>query len=418
MTRAIHEWRKARRHGLVGLLVLIVLCGGGMAWAGTRGTDAVLRHLDLVDATVIAVDAHLGRAIVGQGARGAVSVVETRGGHLLRTVSLRHYFSGPIVIAQSVGHTFVLSDLAGYNRAGTTVTMLDTRTGTLLHTVTVFSSPAAAAVDEQNGRVFVASDGAPGVGTPGGGLGRVSILDARTGAVLHSAPVGRAPQALAVDPATQRVFVANMTSNTVSVLDSRSGRLVHTVPVGVSPSAVAVDVRTHRVFVANAMARTVSILDARSGVALHTTPVGPVPVAVGVDGGAGHVLVMGAGGAVSVLDATSGAVVVTSVVGANASALALDTRTHRAFITGATATGLRQDLYSGIHRLLPFIPGTPFGQDDGSYVTVVDTLSGTVVRSVPVWSYQGVAVDDQTGHAFVTGNGVSMLDMGGAPSGH
>jgi len=376
----------------------------------TRRSGAVLRHLDLAGATVIAVDAHLGRAVVGQGTRGTVSIVDTQSGRLLHTIPLRHYFLGAIVVAQSVGHAFVLNELAGYNTVGNTVTMLDTRTGAPLHTATVFSSPIAAAVDEQSRQVFVTSDGAPGVGTSGGGPGRVTIIDDRTGTPVRSVSVGRAPQAIAVDPTTHRVFVANMSSNTVSVLDSRDGRVLRTVPVGMSPSVVAVDGRTQRVFVANVTTRTVSVLDARSGVILQTTPVGPAPLAIGVDAETGHVLVVGGAGTAAVLDATRGTVVTISVVGANASAVAIDTRAHRAFITGATAAGLRQNLYDSIHRLLPFVPGTLFGQDYGSYVAIVDTRSGVLVQSVPVQSYQGVAVDDQAGHAFVTGDGVSMLD--------
>src|ERR687885_1197271 len=55
----------------------------------------------------------------------------------------------------------------------------------------------------------------------------VSTVDLSTGAVLGTTPVGRAPQVLAVDTRTGRVFVVNTGGGTVSVLDARSGALAH-----------------------------------------------------------------------------------------------------------------------------------------------------------------------------------------------
>jgi YVTN family beta-propeller protein len=42
-----------------------------------------------------------------------------------------------------------------------------------------------------------------------------------------------------------------MGSGSVSVLDARSGRLLRTIPVGVAPSAIAVDERAGRAFILN-----------------------------------------------------------------------------------------------------------------------------------------------------------------------
>jgi YVTN family beta-propeller protein len=141
----------------------------------------------------------------------------------------------------------------------------------------------------------------------------VITLDISTGALLGTTPVGRAPQALAVDGRTGRVFVVNMGDGTVSVLDARSGAFLRTVTVGANPSAVAVDERSGRLFVALAGATnsdgvfmnagSVRVLDARSGSILHTVALGPDPTAIAVDETTGRVFVASAGGLVRVPDA-------------------------------------------------------------------------------------------------------------------
>lgn len=58
--------------------------------------------------------------------------------------------------------------------------------------------------------------------------------------------------------------------------------------------------------------------------------------------------------------------------------------------------------------------GIPWGNEySGYYVSEPDTQSGRLIRTYRVAPTRGVAVDDQTGYAFVTNwddNSVSMLD--------
>src|SRR5919204_1584851 len=61
--------------------------------------------------------------------------------------------------------------------------------------------------------------------------------------------VGESPDAVAVDPGTDRVVVANLDDASVSVLDARRGIVLRTVTVGAQPLAVAVDEQTSRTFV-------------------------------------------------------------------------------------------------------------------------------------------------------------------------
>ena len=57
---------------------------------------------------------------------------------------------------------------------------------------------------------------------------------------------------MAVNPNTNRIYVANYGSNNVSVIDGASNTVVATVAVGSDPDGVAVNPNTNRIYVANA----------------------------------------------------------------------------------------------------------------------------------------------------------------------
>jgi DNA-binding beta-propeller fold protein YncE len=109
------------------------------------------------------------------------------------------------------------------------------------------------AVDAQTARVFVANAGSLDGQGRSRGDGSVSMLDARTGAVLRTLSTVQSPSVLAVDARAGRLFVATRgdpsSPGSFLILDARSGALLHAVALGLYPTAVAVDERTERVFV-------------------------------------------------------------------------------------------------------------------------------------------------------------------------
>jgi DNA-binding beta-propeller fold protein YncE len=79
------------------------------------------------------------------------------------------------------------------------------------------------------------------------------MLDARSGRVLRTTPIGRGASPLAIDEQRDSLIVANVNDNTLSILDTRSGRLLRTMPTVVQgPTAITVAESTGHVFVANA----------------------------------------------------------------------------------------------------------------------------------------------------------------------
>jgi DNA-binding beta-propeller fold protein YncE len=257
--------------------------------------------------TGVAVDESRARAFVAVGSAyagvsGGVTVLDATSGRPLGVVEVGQGASS-LAVDPSSGHLFVLDNVVAR------VLLVDVPGGRLLHTAAVGQGPTAMALDARTERLFVASAGASAIGGSTS-AGTLSVLDARTGALLRTVITGIAPSAVAVDAQTSRVFVANAGSldgqgrsrgdGSVSMLDARTGAVLRTLPTVQSPSVLAVDARAGRLFVATrgdaSSPGSLLILDARSGALLHAVAVGLYPTAVAVDERAERVFVTDVGG--------------------------------------------------------------------------------------------------------------------------
>ena len=135
-----------------------------------------------------------------------------------------------------------------------------------------------------------------------------SGLNASTGlfgfgsALVGSAPVGNLPAAVAINPATQTIYVANgfgsngpsEGGNTVSVIDARHCNAQDvsrckgpwpTITVGNLPSGIAIDERTDTVYVSNFGDDTVSVFNGATCNAMDYSGCGQTPATVPVGSG-------------------------------------------------------------------------------------------------------------------------------------
>lgn len=263
------------------------------------------------------------------------------------------------------------------------LTVLDARNGAVVARDDLAQVPLAMAVDERARRVVLLAS------TPR--QYQVDILDASSGAILSTAAVGQQAGAVAVDARRDHAFVANSGDDTVSMLDIRSGRVLRTVAVGYYPKAMAIDERRGRVFVADYGSSSVSMLDAASGRLLATIKVGAGPQALLVDEYSGRVFVTnGDAGTLSLLDARSGRVIAT-LKQPSAEPVAVDAAVGR--VVSLSSPGL----------------------------TMLDARSGAVVRATPLggivlpyWS-QNMAVDARTGRIYVVTTAAFDRNMPTAP---
>ncbi len=283
----------------------------------------------------MAVDSGAGRVFVVS--RGVISVIDAATGKLLRTTTIMGGGLGAAVaIDARRGRAFIAScgmpGRFGAPSAGT-ISVLDTRSGRVVRTIRLPAQNIA--LDAATGRLFVTSGRT--FRTSHGRLlaGRVTTLD-ENGRVLASILPGPFPGAIAVDAATNHVFVTIAgpffkSPGAAVMFDARSGRALRTIPLWGANGAY-LSARTGRVFVTTSYG-TVIMLDARSGGIMRTIAGrAPFPfnsLTVAIDDRRGRVYVA-TGGSVLVLDATTGHVLRTLRVPGDI--VAVDAATGHAFV--------------------------------------------------------------------------------------
>ncbi len=274
----------------------------------------------------------------------------------------------------------------------------DAKTGKVTATIAVGSGPDAVAVDSSNHNVYVAN----------GNGDSVSVIDesgeANTGKVTATISVPGYPNGIAVDPVNHNVYISSA-SDSVSVIDesgdSGSGQVVDTIgipPTGGPnpvPDAVAVDPTTHNVYVADGNADTVSMIDesgdANTGKVTATIGVGSVPNALAVDPSNQDVYVTNSQDfTVSVIQAADNTVTATLGQGTRRSeeddGVAVDPTSHNVYVTDKYKEG--EDAP---------IPGRTLSVIDESG----HTGSGTVIANISVGSEPvGVAVDPSNDNVY------------------
>jgi YVTN family beta-propeller protein len=73
--------------------------------------------------------------------------------------------------------------------------------------------------------------------------------------------VGREPNAIAIDPSTNRIFVVNAGSGNVSVIDGGQNRVIATVPTDTRPYAIGIDAALHRAYATNTFSDKITAID-------------------------------------------------------------------------------------------------------------------------------------------------------------
>jgi YVTN family beta-propeller protein len=110
--------------------------------------------------------------------------------------------------------------------------------------------PAGVAFNPSNNDMYVANFGGS----------TVSVIDSSTNTVVDTIVVGPGPHSFAFNPSNNDMYVTISTSNTVSVIDSSTNEVVDTIPVGAFPLGIAFNPRNNDMYVANRDSNTVSVI--------------------------------------------------------------------------------------------------------------------------------------------------------------
>ncbi|MGC2636371.1 MAG: YncE family protein [Acidobacteriaceae bacterium] len=135
-----------------------------------------------------------------------------------------------------------------------------------------------------------------------GGSNSVSVIDLvnmQAGVIA----VGQNPSAIAVNPQSDEVYVANTGSSSVSVIDARTNRVTATIAVHREPASIDVDSQGERAYVANAGSNNVSVIDLKIWREIAAVGVGEEPDAARISPDGDTLVVANRGsGSVSVID--------------------------------------------------------------------------------------------------------------------
>ena len=161
-------------------------------------------------------------------------------------------------------------------------------------TVTAAGFPTGLAVDSQTQTIYVSSGSDNGLTMINARTCNVSVRSG-CGATTSVATHGQDPIGIAVDERTQTVYVANGNSGTVDVIDAATcNALDHAgcsarpvlVHVGQDPEFLAVDQATNTIYVANTTSGTVSVIDGSRCDAADSSGCAAVPATVRAGAGA------------------------------------------------------------------------------------------------------------------------------------
>lgn len=121
--------------------------------------------------------------------------------------------------------------------------------------------------------------------------GSLTIIDTRSHTVLHEVGVGQTPRSVALDPSRELAYVANQGSGSVAIVDYKKGIVIDEVPVGDRPSAILLHQNGRYLAVAETGDDAIRFLETASLATISRQPVGDRPYGLSFTPDQRHLLV-------------------------------------------------------------------------------------------------------------------------------
>jgi YVTN family beta-propeller protein len=254
-----------------------------------------------------------------------------------------------------------------------------------------------------------------------------SSSESNSGIEVNTFPVG-----IAVNPNTNKVYVANEYSNTVSVIDTKTDEVQATINVGNFPYGIDINPVNNRVYITNRGSNTVSVIDGSVDTKLLDITVGSSPVGIAVDPTANWIYITNFNdGTLSVIDGITNEVNDTISVGKTPYGIAVNPLSNKIYVAhidsntvsvidgetkkitakipvGKSPTGLAIDITEGNNRLY-------VANHNSDSVSVIDTLTNNVIYNITSVgdSPVGIAINSISSKLYVSNiasNTVSVID--------
>lgn len=231
------------------------------------------------------------------------------------------------------------------------------------------------------------------------GSGKVSALDAATGATLHEATVGKKPAYVKVSPNGRWVAVSDPPTSTATVLDAETGTVVRTVETGKGPKGLNWSPNSQEMWVVNEGANpgTVWVYRAPDFERVAEVQVGRAPhnVVISEDGALAYVTNTGSGN-VTVVDAQSHQPLDSIQVGGAAHNLTLSADGKTLFVTLTDKNQLARVNLAGrrVTGTIPLVVGHHVPAADGAGNLVVGGFGSGAASIIHLGAGEQVTSND------------------------
>jgi len=364
MRRYRHAWSQSRQRSLIrtgaliaaGLLVAALGSAGSASAAASAGYTASFVPAGPGGSLSVAVNPVTDTIYVIEGvATGGYELVAINGPSraIEATLPLAHPANPSVIAVNSATNTVYVGD-------GANILVIDGATDSISGTIALPAGTiaAAVAVDSATNMVYVAS-------TLPVSSGAVIVIDGSTNTVTTTlSNVGRVAE-IAVDEATDVIWVSSQPSGLVVAISGATDSIIHSVSVS-APTYLAVNPVTDRVYVApSAGANPITVIDGATGTITATVPItNAFSGHIAVDPSADVVFARGiatvngsaAGGMVAIDGATN---TVTDVLNASGMSAAVDTATGTLYETTSSlgSPGIWAITPSASNAISPLVSG-------------------------------------------------------------
>jgi YVTN family beta-propeller protein len=201
------------------------------------------------------------RILIGMAAAAAILIC--MGTYVYSFAADRARIGGVDATARGI-RLFVTNEMSG------DLSEIDAATGTVARTAPLGKRPRGIRISPDQRSLYVALSGSPNAG-PGvdpatlpppdrsaDGIGEVDIATLRIKRIIHA---GADPEQLDISPDGTRLYVANEDAATLSVVNVPSGQVIAAIKVGDEPEGVAVRPDGKVVYVTSEADGTVSVID-------------------------------------------------------------------------------------------------------------------------------------------------------------
>ena len=165
-----------------------------------------------------------------------------------------------------------IPNLTGYvtNSGSNNIMVFDKKLNKVLSIIVTGRGPAGMALDQRQGRAYVALSGDDAI----------EFIDVLSGEPMNRLRLntGDRPQELALTPDGKTLLVANKGTNTISFIDPLSLVELKRVDVGREPNSVSIHPNGIRAFVFNTFSNSISVIDIPSKAVITTISTDPAPL--------------------------------------------------------------------------------------------------------------------------------------------